>query len=32
MYKSFAGATENLPVEGGTINVQANVSVVFTFE
>lgn len=33
MYKSFAGATENnLPIEGGTINVQVNVSVVFTFE
>jgi uncharacterized protein YggE len=32
IYKSFAGATENIPVEGGTINVQVNVSVVFTFE
>jgi uncharacterized protein YggE len=32
VYKSFAGAQENIPVEGGTISVQVNVSVVFTFE
>jgi len=32
VYKSIAAADESLPIEGGTISIQANVSVVFTFE